>query len=36
MAWLVEKARELGGWLVGALAVGRAYARLDEVQVPAS
>jgi hypothetical protein len=36
MAWLVEQARELGGRLVGALAVGRGYARFDGVQVPAA
>jgi hypothetical protein len=36
MEWLVEQARELDGWLVGSLAVGRSYARLDGVQVPAA
>jgi hypothetical protein len=36
MAWLVEQARQLDGRLVGALAAGRAYARIDGIQVPAS
>jgi hypothetical protein len=33
MAWLVAVAAELGGRLVGSLEAGRAFARLDGVQV---
>jgi hypothetical protein len=36
MAWLVAVAAELGGRLVGALEPGRAFARLDGMQVDAA